>query len=64
MKNFIHTPPHIPVNAYKKLGFKPTHSIETAMEDLIEAFETGKLRNTLSDIRYFNIKTMKAVNLQ
>ncbi len=48
----------------KKLGFKPTHSIETAMEDLVIAFETGQLRNTLADIRYFNIKTMLAANLQ
>ncbi len=48
----------------KKLGFKPTHSIETAMEDLVKAFETGQLRNTLADIRYFNIKTMLAANLQ
>lgn len=48
----------------KKLGFKPTHSIETAMEDLVAAFETGKLQNTLTDNRYFNIKTMLAANLQ
>ena len=48
----------------KKLGFKAEHSIETAMEDLVEAFETGKLQDTLSDSRYFNIKTMKHVNLQ
>lgn len=48
----------------EKLGFKPTHSIETAMEDLVTAFETGKLQNTLTDNRYFNIKTMLAANLQ
>ena len=48
----------------RKLGFKPTHSIETAMEDLVNAFETGKLQNTLTDNRYFNIKTMLTANLQ
>lgn len=48
----------------KKLGFTPTHSIEKAIIDLVEAFETGKLRDTLTDMRYFNIKTMKAANLQ
>lgn len=48
----------------KQLGFRPTHSIEQAMEDLVLAFESGKLTNTMNDIRYYNIKTMKAVNLQ
>ena len=48
----------------KKLGFKPSYSIETAMEDLVAAFETGKLQNTLTDPRFFNIKTMLAANLQ
>jgi nucleoside-diphosphate-sugar epimerase len=48
----------------KKLGFKAERSIETAMEDLVEAFESGKLKNTLSDSRYFNIKTMTEVSLQ
>lgn len=48
----------------EKLGFKPLHSIEDAMEDLLNAFESGKLQNTLTDNRYFNIKTMLAANLQ
>ncbi len=47
----------------KKLGFKPQFSIENAIEDLVEAFEKGKLPNSMSDDKYFNIKTMKAVNL-
>jgi len=48
----------------KKLGFKPKHSIENAVEDLVEAFESGKLPDAMNDIRYVNIKTMKAVNLK
>lgn len=48
----------------KKLGFKPKHSIENAVEDLVKAFEGGKLPDALNDIRYVNIKTMKAVNLK
>jgi nucleoside-diphosphate-sugar epimerase len=48
----------------EKLGFVPKHTIEDAVEDLVEAFELGKLPEALSDIRYVNIKTMKAVNLQ
>lgn len=48
----------------KKLGFQPKHTIETAVEDLVEAFEKGKLPDSMNDSRYVNIKTMKAVNLK
>jgi len=48
----------------QKLGFTPKFSIENAVEDLVEAFSTGKLPNALDDIRYINIKTMKALNLK
>jgi nucleoside-diphosphate-sugar epimerase len=47
-----------------KLGFKFDHSIEEAISDLIKAFEEGKLVNTLQNSRYFNIKTMKEINLK
>ncbi len=47
-----------------QLGFRPEYSIERAVEDLVEAFESGKLPDSMSDIRYVNIKTMKAVNLK
>lgn len=47
----------------QKLGFKPQYSIEQAVQDLVQAFEAGKLPDSLNNIRYFNIKTMKAVNL-
>ena len=48
----------------KKLGFKPKFTIENAIEDLVNAFETGKLPDSMNDMRYYNIKTMKAVSLQ
>jgi nucleoside-diphosphate-sugar epimerase len=48
----------------EKLGFEPRFSIENAVEGLVEAFAEGKLPDALSDIRYINIKTMKAVNLK
>lgn len=48
----------------KRLGFKPKFTIENAIEDLVQAFAEGKLPDSMSDIRYFNIQTMKAVNLQ
>lgn len=47
----------------KEIGFMPIHTIEEGVHDLIEAFKAGKLRRSMDDIRYYNIKTMKAVNL-
>jgi len=48
----------------KKLGFTPLRSIEDAVRTLLIAFQTGKLPNSLEDKRYFNIQTMKAVQLR
>jgi len=48
----------------KELGFVPEHTIEEAVDDLVLAFEKGFLPNSLSEDRYFNIKTMKACNLK
>lgn len=47
----------------RKLGFQPCFTIENAVEDLLAAFESGKLPNSLEDPRYFNIQTMKALQL-
>ncbi|MDC0253344.1 SDR family oxidoreductase [Bacteriovoracales bacterium] len=47
----------------KDIGFKPTHSIEEAVKELKKAFEAGKLPNAMEDPRYYNIKTMKSINL-
>ena len=48
----------------EKLGFTAQYTIQDAVDSLVKAFEAGKLPNSLDDKRYFNIKTMKAVNLQ
>ncbi|MBF8262487.1 MAG: UDP-glucose 4-epimerase [Parachlamydiales bacterium] len=48
----------------RKLGFKAQFTIENAVEDLVKAFDAGKIPDSMNDIRYYNIKTMKAVNLQ
>lgn len=45
------------------LGFVPQYSIEDAIEGLASAFEAGLLPNSLSDERYFNIRTMKKAQL-
>ena len=48
----------------KKLGFVPKRGIKDAIEDLLDAFESGKLPDSLDDPKYFNIKTMKAINMK
>jgi len=47
-----------------KLGFTPKYTIEDGARDLIKAFKAGKLPNSMTDTKYSNIKTMKAVHLQ
>ena len=47
-----------------ELGFKPAHSIRDAIVDLRNAFSQGKLPNSLSDEKYFNIRRMQSLNLQ
>jgi len=48
----------------EELGFEAKHSIEEAVLDLKEAFNTGRIPNSMTDIRYYNIKTMQAINLK
>jgi nucleoside-diphosphate-sugar epimerase len=42
-------------------GFKPQFSVEDAIRDLCQAFLEGKLPNSLTDDKYFNVKTMKKI---
>lgn len=46
------------------LGFEATHTIEEAILDLRRAFDEGRIPNPMDDIRYYNIKTMQALNLK
>jgi nucleoside-diphosphate-sugar epimerase len=45
------------------LGFAPRHTVEDAVVDLCRAFREGKIPDSLSDIRYTNVKKLKAVQL-
>ncbi len=47
----------------EKLGFRADFTVEKAVEDLVEAFEKGRLPGALTDSRYSNIKTMKEIRL-
>jgi len=45
------------------LGFVPKHNIEQAVADLKTAFDKGLIVDSMNNIRYYNIKTMQAVQL-
>jgi nucleoside-diphosphate-sugar epimerase len=44
------------------LGFEAKRSIEDAVRDLCQAFREGKLPDSMDDDRYYNVRTMKALN--
>jgi nucleoside-diphosphate-sugar epimerase len=46
-----------------ELGFVPSHSIESAIRGLLEAFQDGRLPDPMEDSKYFNIKKMKEIEL-
>ena len=48
----------------RELGFIPAHTIENAVRDLVVAFKAGKLPNSMSEPKYFNIKTMQGIKLR
>jgi nucleoside-diphosphate-sugar epimerase len=48
----------------RELGFKPKHTIEEAILDLQGAFEAGLIPNSMTDIKYFNIKLMQSIKMQ
>jgi nucleoside-diphosphate-sugar epimerase len=42
-----------------ELGFAPSHSLEDAIADLVQAFSEGQVPNSLTDDRYYNLRVMK-----
>ena len=47
----------------RELGFTPKRTIEDAVRDLLVAFRDGKLPNPMTDIRYYNIKSVQQAKL-
>lgn len=47
-----------------EIGFEPKHSIEDAVKDLKKAFEEGKIEDSLSSDKYFNVKLMQKIELK
>ncbi|MCG3203765.1 MAG: UDP-glucose 4-epimerase [Elusimicrobia bacterium] len=48
----------------RELGFVPKKTIKDAIQDLVNAFKAGKIPNSMTDKRYYNIKTMQALDLK
>jgi len=47
----------------RELGFKPEHSIEDAVRELIAAFKNGKIPDPMNDAYYYNVKRIKQLKL-
>ena len=43
----------------RELGWTPERTIEDAVSDLCRAFRAGKVRNSLTDPRYYNVRTIQ-----
>jgi nucleoside-diphosphate-sugar epimerase len=43
----------------EKLGWAPTRSVEDAVRGLCRAFKAGKLPDSMTDEKYFNVKALK-----
>lgn len=48
----------------RELGFEAKKNIADAVQDLLVAFDEGKLPDSMTDPRYYNIKTMQAISLK
>ena len=46
-----------------QLGFTARYTIRQAVEDLVKAFDAGKLPNAMNDEKYFNIRRMQSIQL-
>ncbi len=47
-----------------ELGFVPRWTIKDAVHDLVGAFQAGRIANPMTDMSYYNIKTMQAFKLK
>ena len=48
----------------RELGWRPKRTVEDAIVDLCRAFQAGKLPNSMSDTRYYNVKTIQTAMLR
>jgi nucleoside-diphosphate-sugar epimerase len=49
---------------HRELGFEARRTVSDAIMDLKSAFEAGKVPNSMTDDKYYNIKRMQSVHLR
>lgn len=49
---------------HKHLGFEPKHTIEDAVNELVDAFLAGKIPDSMDSDVYYNIRTMRRLEKQ
>jgi nucleoside-diphosphate-sugar epimerase len=49
---------------HRELGFLPSHTIDDAARDLVAAFRAGRIPDSMTDPRYYNIRTMQLARLR
>jgi len=47
----------------REFGFRAAHTVEDAVRDLKAAFEAGKITDSMTNPRYYNIRTMQSIPL-
>ena len=48
----------------RELGFVPRHGVDEAVRDLLRAFAAGRIPDSMSDPRYYNLKVMQRAGLK
>ncbi|OGV29506.1 MAG: UDP-glucose 4-epimerase [Legionellales bacterium RIFCSPHIGHO2_12_FULL_35_11] len=55
---------HINSDKIKRcIGFSPSLSVEDAVRDLCNAFRDGKIKDSMTDDRYYNVKRIKSLEV-
>ena len=49
---------------FEKLGWKPKHTIEDAIRDLCRAFKAGKLRDSMTNDNYVNVRAIQRLGIR
>lgn len=48
----------------REIGFRPKRTIDHAVRDLLSAFKTGQIPDSMTADRYYNVRTMKSLGLK
>jgi nucleoside-diphosphate-sugar epimerase len=49
---------------YNILGFKPKNDLEFAINELLDCFDSGYFKDTFNDDSYYNVRTLKKLNVE